>query len=288
MCTYEGPRHSWKGCRRTYLSHRDLQAHIDHRHLKTGKKRSAAAAGVAPSVAATQQALQQPPVANLAQQVVQQIHASVAMPNLSIPPPDFSRPTGSAYPSGQAVAVSSQYPPPPTGQTASFTAAHPPVAASTTVASNVNFPMGGVPGAAPGAVPGAVPGVIPRSNNLISIPILDEGNQQQQQQVAPNFSQPPPTQPPQQQFFPPQGGAPTAPDLTRPPPNFSQPPPQARPAVNLSHPPPTFRPPGPFNSPPDGSPRHNNWTGPPPPGPGRGANMRPPRGPAGGHRQYYQ
>lgn len=33
MCTYGGSRYGNTGCRRTYLSQRDLQAHINHRHV---------------------------------------------------------------------------------------------------------------------------------------------------------------------------------------------------------------------------------------------------------------
>lgn len=35
MCTHGGSRYESKGCRRTYLSQRDLQAHINHRHINT-------------------------------------------------------------------------------------------------------------------------------------------------------------------------------------------------------------------------------------------------------------
>lgn len=35
MCTHGGTRHGQTGCRRTYLSQRDLQAHINHRHVST-------------------------------------------------------------------------------------------------------------------------------------------------------------------------------------------------------------------------------------------------------------
>jgi len=35
MCTHGGTRYENKGCRRTYLSQRDLQAHINHRHVST-------------------------------------------------------------------------------------------------------------------------------------------------------------------------------------------------------------------------------------------------------------
>lgn len=33
MCTHGGSRYGSTGCRRTYLSQRDLQAHINHRHV---------------------------------------------------------------------------------------------------------------------------------------------------------------------------------------------------------------------------------------------------------------
>ncbi|XP_072760537.1 uncharacterized protein Hakai isoform X1 [Anoplolepis gracilipes] len=35
MCTHGGTRYGNAGCRRTYLSQRDLQAHINHRHIST-------------------------------------------------------------------------------------------------------------------------------------------------------------------------------------------------------------------------------------------------------------
>lgn len=38
MCTYGGSRYGNTGCRRTYLSQRDLQAHINHRHVVTDNK----------------------------------------------------------------------------------------------------------------------------------------------------------------------------------------------------------------------------------------------------------
>lgn len=41
ICSYGGAKHGASGCRRTYLSQRDLQAHIHHRHLKdAGESRS--------------------------------------------------------------------------------------------------------------------------------------------------------------------------------------------------------------------------------------------------------
>lgn len=41
MCTYGGSRYGNTGCRRTYLSQRDLQAHINHRHITPDSKGAA-------------------------------------------------------------------------------------------------------------------------------------------------------------------------------------------------------------------------------------------------------
>ncbi|XP_072175792.1 E3 ubiquitin-protein ligase CBLL2-like [Diadema setosum] len=41
LCSHGAPKHSHAGCRRTYLSHRDLQAHIKHRHFKPATQASA-------------------------------------------------------------------------------------------------------------------------------------------------------------------------------------------------------------------------------------------------------
>lgn len=38
MCTHGGTRYNNKGCRRTYLSQRDLQAHINHRHVSVQRE----------------------------------------------------------------------------------------------------------------------------------------------------------------------------------------------------------------------------------------------------------
>ena len=55
ICTYGGTKHGVSGCHRTYLSQRDLQAHIDHRHLRDrGEKKSNA--GASPAISSTQPA----------------------------------------------------------------------------------------------------------------------------------------------------------------------------------------------------------------------------------------
>ena len=40
VCTFGGSKHGYSGCRRSYLSQRDLLAHIKHRHQKDGIPRS--------------------------------------------------------------------------------------------------------------------------------------------------------------------------------------------------------------------------------------------------------
>ncbi|XP_013387405.1 E3 ubiquitin-protein ligase Hakai [Lingula anatina] len=40
VCTFGGTKHGVSGCRRTYLSQRDLQAHVNHRHLREGQQPS--------------------------------------------------------------------------------------------------------------------------------------------------------------------------------------------------------------------------------------------------------
>ncbi|XP_046670852.1 E3 ubiquitin-protein ligase Hakai-like isoform X2 [Homalodisca vitripennis] len=45
MCTHGGTRYNSAGCRRTYLSQRDLQAHINHRHIAVSSVQSLGAGG---------------------------------------------------------------------------------------------------------------------------------------------------------------------------------------------------------------------------------------------------
>lgn len=48
MCTHGGSRYNNKGCRRTYLSQRDLQAHINHRHVAVTPRPETTATSAAP------------------------------------------------------------------------------------------------------------------------------------------------------------------------------------------------------------------------------------------------
>merc|ERR1712223_1928296 len=57
MCSHGGSRYGSNGCRRTYLSQRDLQAHIQHRHMK--QQQQSAFAGTTSAAAAPNQLAQQ-------------------------------------------------------------------------------------------------------------------------------------------------------------------------------------------------------------------------------------
>ena len=45
ICTHGGTKHGVSGCRRTYLSNRDLQAHIQYRHMRGDEARASGAGG---------------------------------------------------------------------------------------------------------------------------------------------------------------------------------------------------------------------------------------------------
>ncbi|XP_063407476.1 E3 ubiquitin-protein ligase Hakai-like isoform X2 [Mytilus trossulus] len=58
VCSYGGAKHGVEGCRRTYLSQRDLQAHVNHRHLKEAAENAKASTpkeSVKPSVKTSSQ-----------------------------------------------------------------------------------------------------------------------------------------------------------------------------------------------------------------------------------------
>jgi hypothetical protein len=54
MCSHGGSRYGSNGCRRTYLSQRDLQAHIQHRHIKQQQQQAAFAGSTSATVSQTQ------------------------------------------------------------------------------------------------------------------------------------------------------------------------------------------------------------------------------------------
>lgn len=53
VCSYGGAKHGSSGCRRTYLSQRDLQAHVNHRHLKEAGEPAKSKESSKPSVKAS-------------------------------------------------------------------------------------------------------------------------------------------------------------------------------------------------------------------------------------------
>lgn len=85
VCTYGGAKHGVSGCRRTYLSQRDLQAHINHRHLRQG--------GPEPPPPKTQQQVVGPPLPVNQQQ--QQQSAHVGQPPMQ--PPAGHQPLPGTY-----------------------------------------------------------------------------------------------------------------------------------------------------------------------------------------------
>lgn len=75
VCSFGSPRHGPGGCRRTYLSYRDMEAHVKHRHAK---KETPHPSGITPQQPLP--AMSQPP------------------PNLTNPPPQFMRPPNPNFP----------------------------------------------------------------------------------------------------------------------------------------------------------------------------------------------
>lgn len=110
VCTHGAPKHSTKGCRRTYLSQRDLQSHIAHRHVpKSGSTNNNKHQPVAPlsqpgpiqmpltQQQAAQQATQKPPPA---QAIPVQAHTSNLSVAGSLVPPVSSLSLTHSQPSG--------------------------------------------------------------------------------------------------------------------------------------------------------------------------------------------
>lgn len=77
VCSYGGPRHGAGGCKRSYLSFRDMEAHIKHRHKKKE-----------PATNNPVQTIGQPQLVNLAQ---------LPPSNLTQPPPNLIQPSPHAF-----------------------------------------------------------------------------------------------------------------------------------------------------------------------------------------------
>nr|XP_015925921.1 E3 ubiquitin-protein ligase Hakai isoform X1 [Parasteatoda tepidariorum] len=255
MCTYGGSRHVPGACGRTYLSQRDLQAHVNHRHLKTTSSSSTTHPPPVSTVGASHVPLTRDPRDPRAHLQVDVSHQSVIVgghiqhPQEHRDPVDHTRNTN--IPLGSPVGQSRQYP-------------HSPANYASTIPVSSARP------------------------NLITVPIQDDGanhvppvaSHLHPQPHAPQYSagvtpthplpplqHPPATYPPHAYQHPHPGTAPTysqAPPITTQ--AFSQPPPPVhhQPPINHPHAPPG----GPIYSTPPPVVHH------PPP-----ATYTPPRGP---------
>ena len=91
MCSHGGSRYGQDGCQRTYLSDRDLKAHVNFRHLKNQPKKVPSAEEIAAATAAliaVDRKMRVPPPAATASAPAP---PSTGMPNFSQPPPVINR-----------------------------------------------------------------------------------------------------------------------------------------------------------------------------------------------------
>ncbi|XP_052779875.1 E3 ubiquitin-protein ligase Hakai-like [Mya arenaria] len=300
LCTYGGSKHGNNGCRRTYLSQRDLNAHIGHRHMKSEIKDQTVAsvahkpavlpaAGAASKVATTSVETHAALLQQFTEAMRQVSATAVLLPQRSL--------QEAIYPAGQVplgLTVSSPHQPglgltsqpflSVTGLQTSHLSTQPGLTHTVVSSSAVrdNFTS---------AIP--VLGST-RVNNLISVPIQDDEYSKKLVQPSqhlytshagagiPNISYPPPSYPPVGSIAPnlhqPPPGVPPlySSHQTRPTPSFTSPPPQ------MSGPP-RGPPPRLSGAPPpryfDGQAQRGPWTGPPRP--------QGPRGPPRADYNYY-
>ena len=196
ICTYGGPKHSASGCHRTYLSQRDLQAHIDYRHLRTHHApdprapstrdyplppKSSPLSQRAPFVSEPPPgvAYHQRGMADSMQHPMQQMHPQptiMAMAGMSAPQAMTAPPQAMSAPP-QAMTA------PPAHQAMSAPPAHqvpPPIQTVAAIESYHTIPV-----------------MSSSRTNLITVPVQDENNYQRiggsPQQGAPPGHYPPPT-----------------------------------------------------------------------------------------------
>ncbi|XP_077547501.1 uncharacterized protein LOC144159705 isoform X3 [Haemaphysalis longicornis] len=286
MCTFGGSRQGKDSCRRTYLSQRDLQAHISHRHLKGSSSSSSAAA---PAVAAPQSSAAVSHGSGPQQMALVAGHHLVVRDPRQHPPPVAQHP-----------------PPPPPAPPLDRTALQQPQPQPVAKAEyRGELPL--VAPSQPRPYQGPQNPAVSRPN-LITVQIQDDSHKrastmpppQMPPQYAPHMGQPPPQQsyPPPPQAPPPQApplaynppysqGLPATYNASAPPP--PPPPPTPRPMFvhqpppQFAHPPPPPQPPPRFAAamPPyeeqGGHPPPFHWSGtasmPPPP---RATVMPPP------------
>lgn len=315
LCTYGGSKHGQNGCRRTYLSQRDLNAHIGHRHLKheikdqnlavTAQKAGVVLSSSKVAVNATpSQPTQQQAFLEQFTSAMRQVAVATAV---AVRPPQEN-----LYMQGQAGTLQHTLP---------ISTAHQPPVAPVLQSQHVYTPAGSIMQSLPSSQPvmsqslvastadsytSSIPVLGSRIKTLISVPIQDDDYSKKQQQqtyqthptgaTLPNMSYPPPSI---AQY--PVGSI--APNIHQPPPGV--PPPmfssQSMPSSSFTSPPPGPVPQmiqsGPPRAPPrmggpPGAPRffdnqgpRGPWTTAPPRGPS--GPPHPPRGPTRADYNYY-
>ncbi|KAL4226325.1 85/88 kDa calcium-independent phospholipase A2 [Mactra antiquata] len=208
LCTYGGSKHGSNGCRRTYLSQRDLNAHIGHRHLKheikdqnlsvAAQKAGAAVPGPKPQV--------NPPLAQPAQAFIDQFQttfrpgSTASAPVARVPPENvFSQGQVSVHPHGMPASTAHQ---------PQLVAGLPPqlsYAPSGSIMQGMHtsqpMPSQAVVSSGTDNYTSAIPVLGSRIKTLISVPIQDDDYTKKQPQTyqampagaaLPNLNYPPP------------------------------------------------------------------------------------------------
>ena len=312
LCTYGGSKHGSNGCRRTYLSQRDLNAHIAHRHLKSeikegGNTAPKASAPTAPQMKTSMSAMSSAVPSH--QALIDQFSAvvrhatatSAAIGQRPAPETVFMPGQAAGLPLGMA--VSSSY---PAGLTqpvyssgnvmqsmASMSGAPPVMSQSQTTVSQESYTS-------------AIPVLGSRIKTLISVPIQDDDYSKKHQPQAYPPSQPTASAMPNMNMNYPPPAFPVgsiAPNIHQPPPNvpppmFSSQPLQPGLSASFTSPPPQILTAGlpraqqRLTAPPTGPPRYFDnqqvprgpWTGAPR---GPSVQQHQPRGPPRADYNYY-
>jgi len=279
LCTHGGSRYGNTGCRRTYLSKRDLQAHIAHRHIKCKDDDKAVDKKEVNHTEAIRNAVNSLSKASLAAAVAAAASNSSSSPYSSAGntgPSPYTTSGGGTGPSSYSSGVGTG----PSNYSAG-SGTGPPVSAYNTAPGGVPGPYRGG-GSGPGVVGGGessnhIAVLNTRQSTLITVPIHGEGSN------APEGVPPPQAHP---GYVGGPSGYPAYSPYQTVPPGGHGPPPQTG-QVTYNQPPPSYAYPGNYNTGPPiaGNPSGQYSTGPPPsacPPPFNGGPGGPPPGAASG------
>lgn len=86
MCSHGGTRYGNTGCRRTYLSQRDLQAHINHRHVNSNaESKQQVETSKTSSSTVQRKPVEPPPSRQNTRQPTQYVSAATSVPSSTVP-----------------------------------------------------------------------------------------------------------------------------------------------------------------------------------------------------------